>query len=276
MTDKVVRTIPWSTKIESMSNFTDNGWGWTQGTNVILNKVENLGSKSSTNFTTNGITWHRQSKGQSSGTCQSLFESGGFEAYESTGSSSYNAVFFFGSRVDHSSFTNDSYTYDTGSVSAFVKNAIGFASITEIGRSYSDSGGNAQGRLEKICFFYMHPTSRVRHTYQLKTKIAGNKNLNSSFGDKSQKWFSYRLNDTDISTVRTNGLLLMGMGLQFYLDHKRDAAKHDSANKLSQMRIICAEDASYLRTAKAHQLLYCIPDTHKVEDRDSPHSYTLN
>lgn len=276
MTDKVIRTIPWSTKIESKSNFTDNGWGWTQGTNVIFNKVENLGSKSSTNFTTNGITWHRQAKGQSSGSCQSLFESGGFEAWESTGSSSYNAVFFFGSRVDHAGFENDSYTYDTGSSSAFVKNAIGFAAITEIGRSYSDSGGNAQGRLEKICFFYMHPTSRVRHTYQLGTKISGDQNLNSDFPNKNQKWFSYRLNDSDMSTVKSNGLLFMGFGLQFYLDHKRDAAKHDSANKLSQMRIICAEESSYLRAAKQHQLLYCIPATHQVAERNSPHSYTLD
>ena len=273
MSDLVVRTIPWSTKIEDMSHFTDTAWGWTSGTNAIINKHYNVGAQGSDNFTTNGITWHRQGVGQSEGNCDKMFTADGFESYLDNGRA-YNAVHFFGSRVDTSAFRNDTYTYDTGSSSAFVKNAIGFASITETARSYSDSG-NAQARLEKICFFYMHPTNRTRHTYQLTEKIAGNKNLNSDFSDKSQKWFSYRLKDSDISTVRSNGLELMGIGLQFFHDYKRVVQSHLSANKISQMRIICAEQSSYLRTAKTHQLLYCIPATHQVAEKSSPHSFTL-
>ena len=274
MSDLVVRTIPWSTKVESMSDFTDTGWGWTSGTNVIFNKHYNIGAQSSSNFSTNGITWYRQGVGEYEGNCNEMFTSDGFESFLDNGKA-YNAVHFFGSRVDSSSFTDDDYTYDTNASSSFVKNAIGFASITETARSYSDSG-NAQARLEKICFFYMDPANRKRHTYQLTEKIAGNKNINSDFSDKSQKWFSYRLKDSDISTVTTSGLELMGIGLQFFHDYKRTAASHLSANKLSQMRIICAENSSYLRSSKTHQLLYCIPTTHLVSEKTSPHSITLS
>lgn len=274
MSDLVVRTIPWSTKVEDMSDFTDTGWGWTSGTNPIFAKHHNIGAQSSSNFSTNGITWHRQGVGQSAGSCNQLFTSDGFESYLDNGKA-YNAVHFFGSRVDSSSFTNDSYTYDTNASSAFVKNAIGFAAITEIARSYSDSGGNAQARLEKICFFYMNPSSRARSTFQLTEKIAGNKNINSDFSSKSQKWFSYRLKDTDISTVRSNGLELMGIGMQFFHDYKRTVASHLSANKISQMRIICAEQSSNLLSSKSHRLLYCIPSTHLVSEKSSPHSFTL-
>ena len=274
MTDKIVRTIPWSTKIESHSDFTDNGWGWTVGTNVILDRHEDIGAQSSSDFTTNGITWYRQGVGQSSGSCQSMFESGGFESYLDNGKD-YNAVHFFGTYVSTDNFRNDTFTYPTDASSAFVKNAIGFGCITDIGRSFSDSGGGAQAKLQKVCFFYMHPTSRVRHTYQLDQKIGGNTSLGSDFSNSNQYWFSYRLSDTNISTVRTQGLQLMGMGLQFFHGHKSVAGSRVSANKIRQMRVLVAEYSSYLRTAKTHQLLYCIPDIHKVSERSNPHSFTL-
>lgn len=271
MTDLAIRTVPWSTKITSKSNFTDTNWGWHIGTNIIRDKHTNIGSASSTNFSTNGITWHRQSVGEAYGSCQGMFTDDGFTSHI-LNAKNYNSVHFFGTYTNSDSFRNDTFTYPTDSNSCFVRNVIGFAVITELAGSFSDGGGDAQGYLEKLCFFYMHPDTRVRHTYQCKEKIAGDVNMNSKLSNKDEHWFSYRLNDSDMAQVTDNKLLLMGIGLQFF--HGSKTKTHTSENKLKQFRPLVSTTGGWNNPGN-HSILYCLPNVHKYSERNDPQTYDL-
>ena len=273
MTDLKIQHNPWSTKITHPDQFTaSDQWQWHEGTEVLFNKKKNWSGASSNNFTTNGITWYRQgAAGSDRGSQRDLWTSTGFTS-SMLNAKNYNQVHFFGSSVDDDDFTNDTYTYKETSQSSFVRNVIGFASKTDIAGSFSDGGGSAQARLEKIVFFYMHPTTRVRSSYQLKDKVGGSKNLDSSFGNKNVEWFSYRVDTNAVSTINNDKLRFMGIGMQFYHGSKTQA--HTTENRISQFRIITGTSpypGNYTQTTT----LYCLPQVHSWMNRNDPHCYSV-
>ena len=273
MTDLKIQHNPWSTGITHPDQFTSSTqWQWHEGTEVIYNKVKNWSSASSSSFSTNGITWYRQGAGGSPrGSQKDLWKSTGFTS-SMLNAKNYNQVIFFGSQVDDSNFTKDSFTYSETSQSSFVHNVIGFASKTDIAGSFSNGGGSAQARLEKIAFFYMHPTTRVRSSYLLDYKLGGSKNLNSSFSNTNSEWFSYRVDSNKVTTINNSGLLFMGIGMQFY--HGSKTNTHTSENRISQFRIITGSSpypGNYTQTTT----LYCIPQVHSWNKRNDDHCYSV-
>ena len=276
MTTKGVQTIPWNIKISAQDQLTSTSkFQWHVGTKILYNNVKSWGTVSSSNFTTNGITWHRQGVGSTlEGDGDSLWTSTGIISSMQNGKD-YNQVYFFGSYVDNSGFTNDSYTYPTSANSSFAQDIIGFAAETDIAGSFSDEGGDAQARLEKICFFYMHPDTRVRHTYQVSSKLHGSISLGTKFikpMGRNKQWFCYRLSSSNIDTVHSNKLLFMGIGMQFV--HGSKASSHTSANRISNFRVIHGQNTS-LNDYDAAHFLYVVPRPHQWSQRSDPQVYTV-
>ena len=273
MADLKIQHNPWSTQITHPDQFTaSDQWQWHQGTEVLFNKKKNWSGASSNNFTTNGITWYRQgAAGNPRGSQKTLWTSTGFTS-SMYNAKNYNQVFFFGSSVDDAFFTDDKYTYKESSKSSFVRNVIGFASKTDIGGSFSDAFGSAQARLEKIAFFYMHPTTRVRSSYQLKDKLGGSVNLNASLGTRNKEWFTYRVDTSAVTSITDNKLLFMGIGMQFY--HGSKPTTHTTENCISQFRIITGTSA-YPGNYTQASTLYCIPQVHAYSERSNPQCYSV-
>ena len=260
MADLKIRHVPWKTKITHKDQFTSSTqFQWHVGTNPIYDKFHSYGDQSSTNFFTNGIEWHRQNKDLSGqeGTCQSLFEEDGFHSQMYNGDD-YNQVFFFGSRVDDSGFTNNEYTYPVQVNSSFLKNVVGFACQNDSKGSYSDGGGGAQAYLEKVCFFYMDQ-NRERRTLRVNTKIAGNTNMNSKYPNDGSYWYCYSLSSSDITKVNNYDYLFTGMGFQLFHSHK--TAKHTSRVNIKNFRILCSDSNNWV-TYDNTSLLYLMPNVH--------------
>lgn len=261
MADLKIRTVPWRTKISHVDQFTkDNQWQWHQGTNPLYNKFHSYGDKSSTNFTTDGIEWHRQNQdlSEQSGNCQSLFEQDGFHSQMYNGSD-YNQVFFFGSRVDDSGFTNNTFTYPTNTNSSFLRNVVGFACENNARGSYSDGVGGAKAYIEKVAFFYMHPETRKRSSILVNTKLDGNINMNKLYPDDGYYWYSYTVSSNGVKTIKDNELLFTGMGIQLFHSHK--TAKHTSRVNIYNFRILVNDSTTWV-TYPSTNLLYCIPNVH--------------
>jgi hypothetical protein len=261
MADLKIRTVPWKTKISHVDQFTAaDQWQWHQGTNPLYNKFHSYGDKSSSNFTTDGIEWHRQGEDLSGqeGDCQSLFEQDGFHSQMYNGNN-YNQVFFFGSRVDDSGFTNNTFTYPSTTNSSFLRNVVGFACENNSRGSYSDGSGGAKAYLEKVAFFYMHPETRKRSSVLVNTKLAGNINMNQLYPNDGYYWYSYTVSSTSTKLIKDNELLFTGMGFQLYHSHK--TAKHTSRCNIYNFRILCNDSTSWV-TYPSTNLLYLIPNVH--------------
>ena len=276
MTTKGVQHVPWATMITHPDQFTaTNQYQWHEGTEVIDGRAKNWGGASSSTFTTNGISWYRQGvSGGSNGTGPDLWTSTGFTSSMQNGKN-YNQVWFFGSQVDSGSFTNDTFTYANTCKSSFVQNVIGFSSQTDIAGSFSDEGGDAQARLEKIVFFYMNPTNRSRSTFELTKKLNGTISINSKFTKamgRNKQWFGYRVHENHISTINNNKLLFMGIGMQFF--HGSKVQSHTSANRISNFRIITGTSTT-LKNYTETDRLYCFPRVHQWDNLTGSQSYTL-
>ena len=156
------------------------------------------------------------------------------------------ACFFVGDRTNATSFYASSYTYPMSSVSSMVRNAIGFSCQHTCSGSFSDSGGNAQAYLQKVGLIYAHPTTFKRHVYVADNKVGGSMNMNSKYSNNSNYWYCYRLSSSDITTVKDQQLVLMGMAFQF--KHGSKPANHTSMCTLKNMRIIVGDGTGLVTT----------------------------
>ena len=276
MADLKIQHNPWSTVITHPDQFTKSDqFQWHTGTQTIYNKVKGWGSASSDNFSTNGITWHRQGTGgNTEGDQKSLWLSDGFVSQMQNGKN-YNQIYFFGSQVDDSNFTNDAFTYSVTSKSSFIQDVIGFAAQTDIAGSFSDEGGDAQARLEKLAFFYMNPTTRARSTYLVDFKLGGTISMNSKFTKamgRNKQWFSYRVDSGHVTTINNNKLAFMGIGMQFF--HGSKVQSHTSANRISNFRLITGT-SPYPGNYTQASYLYCIPQPHAYNERSNPQCFSV-
>ena len=267
---------PWSTQITHPDQFTaTNQYQWHEGTQTIYNKVKGWAGESNNIFSTNGIKWYRQAAGGTiEGDQKRLWLPDGFISYMQNGKN-YNQIYFFGSQVDDINFTNDSFTYSTTSKSSFVQDVIGFAAQTDIAGSFSDEGGDAQARLEKIAFFYMDPSTRVRSTYLVDYKLGGSTSLDSKFTKsmgRNKQWFSYRVDSSHVTTINNKKLAFMGIGMQFY--HGSKTQSHTSGNRISNFRILTGT-SPYPGNYTQATTLYCFPQPHSWNDRSNPQCFSV-
>ena len=275
MADLKIQTTPWATAVTHKDQFTaNNQFQWHEGTEVIFDKSHNWSAAASTTFTTNGVSWYRQGVGNShDGSCQGMFEAGGYTSKMDNGRN-YDQVVFFGSRVDSASFTNDTFTYPSDVNGSFLRNVSGFAALTDIADSYSDGGGGAQAYVKKVAFFYMNQ-NRTRKTFELTEKMYGDKNIGQAFtkeDGRNKKWFCYRLSSADITTVANEKLMFTGIGISFF--HSYKTVSHRSQNRVSQMRILTSTSPNFGNYTTT-SVLQCIPQVHTFAYHDDPQCYSV-
>lgn len=255
MADAKVRAIPWMQKIESYNGHHNGDFlGWHNGQTLLYNSSEkkNFGSTSSGHKLENIEWWADDTSLAGNWTTSNLFGSNGV-ASELRNGKKHNTCFFIGTQTTTSSFYNNIYTYPMSSKSSMVRNAIGFSCQNTCRGSYSDGGGNAQAWLEKVGLFYAHPDTGKRHIYMANNKVSGNHNLNLKYPNNNDYYYCYRLSSSNITTVKDQKLVLMGMGFQFVHDYK--SAPHTSMCSLKNLRIIAGDGTGLVSTA--NRLLIC-------------------
>lgn len=243
MADKV-RAIGWMQKITSYDGHTNGDfYGWHNGQTVLLNHHE---CKSSSK-TISGVTFSADASGGAGGvwTDYNLFNSGGVVT-QMVNAADHTTSHYFGHRVKESDFYNNDYTYVGGSQSSMVRNAIGFSCQNTCNGSFSDGGGNAQAYLQKVGLIYAHPQTFKRHVYVAGDKVGGSMNINSKYSNNNNYWYCYRLSSSDISTVNSEKLVLMGMAFQF--KHGSKPTNHTSSCTLRNLRIIVGDGTGLVTT----------------------------
>ena len=243
MADKV-RAIGWMQKITSYDGLTNGDfYGWHNGQTVLLNHHE---CKSSSK-TISGVTFSADASGGAGGvwTDYNLFNSGGVVT-QMVNAADHTTSHYFGHRVKESDFYNNDYTYVGGSQSSMVRNAIGFSCQNTCNGSFSDGGGNAQAYLQKVGLIYAHPQTFKRHVYVAGDKVGGSMNINSKYSNNNNYWYCYRLSSSDITTVKDQQLVLMGMAFQF--KHGSKPTNHTSSCTLRNLRIIVGDGTGLVTT----------------------------
>lgn len=259
MADKKIRGIPWMTKIDSWYQYSDGLYpGWHPGQSVIHNTSKNW-QDSSGYITIEGEKWWGDAYSTTGAwNVENLFGSTGVSTAMVNGTR-HNTLYFIGANTDSSNWTTNSNYYFGTHQSSCVRNAIGFSVMNNCSGSHSDNGGSSQAFLEKVGLFYAAP-NRKRYGFIANQKVAGDHNLNSSYPNHSDKWYTYRLDLADINYVNDNQLMLMGMGFQFV--HTAKTMGRDSQCNLSNLRILVGDGTGLVNNQATNRILVAdSPDT---------------
>ena len=275
-----IRGCPWMTKIDSIYQFSDGLYpGWHPGQAIFPNTWGRARWSNGSHKIEDENWWQNTLVGDMDFSPGKLFSTG--YNPESNGAFSrmnnklrYNTTAFVGAYTNSSDFENNTFTYPSDSRSSFLRDAIGFACISNIKGSHSDSGGSSQAIMEKVALFYAHPTTRKRYMHICETKVTGTINKNSLYPNHSNYYYMYRISDAGISDVKDNKLVLMGMGFQTVHDGK--SMSRDSQINLNNMRILIGNGTGFVNNQYTNRIMLVKNSGTFFRDIDSDASYSYS
>lgn len=270
-----IRGVPWMTKIDSGYQFSDGLYpGWHPG-QAIFTETWKRGPWSNGSRQIEGENWWQNTTAGSVNFAPSkVFNSGtpnSNGAYSSMNNKlRYNTCAFLGAYTNNDSFYNNTFTYPSDARSSMVRNAIGFSCQSNIIGSYSDAGGSSQAVIEKVGLVYADPITRKRYIYIANEKVAGSINLNSLYGNHNTYYYTYRISSSDISTVKEQKLVLMGMGFQTV--HSGKSMSRDSRINISNMRIIVGDGTGLVNNQFSNRIMLLKDFTTQLDDEKNERS----
>ena len=281
MTSKKIRGVPWMTKIDSDNQFSDGGFpGWHPGQAVFTETWKRAPWANDGGRVLEGETWWQNTSAAGLDfTPSKLFSTG---APNSTGAFSsmnnklrYNTCAFIGAYTNNDNFYQNTYTYPSDARSSMVRNAIGFACKSNIVGSHSTDNGSAQAVIEKVGLVYAHPMTFKRYIFIAKDKVAGSHNLNQLYPNHSTKYYTYRISSSNITFVKDQKLVLMGMGFQTV--HSGKSMSRDSRINVSNMRIIVGDGTGLVNNQYTNRIMMLKDPTTTIDDekysRNASYSY---
>ena len=276
-----IRGVPWMTKIDSNYQFSDGLYpGWHPGQAIFTETWKRAPWSNDTGRKLEGETWWQNTTaGDVDFTPSKLFSTG---APNSTGGNSrmnnklrYNTCAFIGAYTNSDSFYQDTYTYPSDARSSMVRNAIGFSCQSNIVGSHSTDGGSSQAVIEKVGLVYAHPMTFKRYIFIANDKVAGSISKNSLYGNHNTEYYTYRISSSNITTVKEQNLVLMGMGFQTV--HSGKSMSRDSRINVSNMRIIVGDGTNLVNNQYTNRIMLLKDPTTTIDDekysRSTSYSY---